>query len=112
LKKHFILFLLAFFAFTGGCGIIKKDDIPIEMNAFNHLSDREQQRIPVSPKDSIVTEIIVNEDLSESIGGEFLHKKLYAVTFNHSETDTAGDLIVYVALDKKTVVGKGNEQKE
>jgi hypothetical protein len=110
LKKHLLVFLIVCFALSG-CGIIKKDVIPIEMIAFNHLSDREQQRIPVSPKDSIVTEITVDEDLSESIGGEFLHKKLYAVTFNHTETESSGNLVVYVALDKKTVVGKGNEKK-
>jgi hypothetical protein len=79
------------------------------MIAFNSLTKEEQNKIPVSPKDSEVKKITVNDDLGDLIGDEFVGKKLYSVIFKHTETESLGNLKVYVELDKKTVVGSGYE---
>ena len=80
---------------------------PIEMVAFNSLTHEESALIPVSPKDSIVKQVPVNDDLQELIDMNYDKDQVYAVTFNNTATDTTGNLVVYVGLDKKTVLGKG-----
>ncbi|MCT8138485.1 hypothetical protein H1D32_12490 [Anaerobacillus sp. CMMVII] len=84
-----------------------ENQMPIEMVAFNSLTDEESALIPVSPKDSIVKQVPVNDDLKASIDINYDKDQVYSVTFNNTETDTTGNLVVYVGLDKKTVLGKG-----
>lgn len=81
-----------------------------EMVAFNSLL-QDEQRLMISPKDSTVQVVVVEEKLSEELGGEYLGKKLYAVTFQHTETTDSGNLIVYLDEEKENVVGKGFEEK-
>lgn len=45
-----------------------------------------------------------------SINLDYQEKKVYAVVFNDTATDLAGNLIVYADLDKTNVVGKGVEE--
>lgn len=85
--------------------------LPAEMVAFNSLSDNERRLILVSPKDSTVQEVVVDETLSERIGDQFFGKTLYAVTFLHTETAVSGNLIVYLDEEKENVVGKGSVEK-
>jgi hypothetical protein len=61
----------------------------------------------VSPKDLIVKKVTVNGDVESLIGPNYNKDKVYSVSFNHSATDSSGNLVVFVDLDKKTVVGKG-----
>ncbi|WP_226682481.1 hypothetical protein [Sutcliffiella horikoshii] len=84
-----------------------EDQMPIEMVAFNSLTDQESDLIPVSPKDSNVKQVPVNDDIQESIDINYDKDQVYAVTFNNTATVTTGNLVVYVGLDKKTVLGKG-----
>jgi hypothetical protein len=50
-----------------GCDLFKSDKLQIEMIAFNKLTKEEQNKIPVTPKDSVVKEITVNEELGKKI---------------------------------------------
>ncbi|MCM3409198.1 hypothetical protein [Metabacillus litoralis] len=112
MKKHILISLLACISmFISGCNFFKGDKLPIEMVAFNSLTKEEQDKIPVSPKDSSVKKVTVNDELSEQLGNNLIDKRLYAVIFNGTETDSLGKLIVYVDLNKETVVGKGYEKK-
>ncbi|WP_053366513.1 hypothetical protein [Bacillus sp. FJAT-27245] len=91
-----------------GCNLIKpKGKLPIEMIAFNSLTEEEQDLIPVSPKDSIVEKITVSDENKSYIDKAYDKTQVYSVTFNHTETDSLGKLTVFVDLDKETVVGKG-----
>ncbi|RDW15790.1 hypothetical protein CWR48_18850 [Oceanobacillus arenosus] len=83
-----------------------ENQMPIEMVAFSSLTDEESALIPVSPKDSIVKQVPVNNDIKASIDKNYAKDKVYSVTFNNTETDTTGNLVVFVGLDKKTVLGK------
>jgi hypothetical protein len=38
---------------------------------------------------------------------KFNGKEVYAVIFKNSKTALLGDIVVFVGLDKKTIVGKG-----
>ncbi|MED1862366.1 hypothetical protein P4V41_02670 [Fictibacillus nanhaiensis] len=108
--KVFIVICLAFL--ITGCNLFKNDKLPIEMIAFNYLTNEEQKKIPVSPKDSVVKEITVSEELGQKLDKKLIGKTIYTVTFNHTEDDSSGKLVVYIAKDKKTVIGKGYERKK
>jgi hypothetical protein len=108
--KIFIVICLTFL--ITGCNLFKNEKLPIEMVAFNNLTSEEQNKIPVTPKDSIVKEITVSEKLGQKLGGKLIGKSIYSVTFNHTEDDSSGKLVVYIAKDKETVIGKGFEKKK
>ncbi|MCI1592992.1 hypothetical protein [Heyndrickxia oleronia] len=95
-----------------GCNLIQsKDSVPIELIAFNSLTDEEKDLIPASPKDSIVEKITVNDENKSFIDKNYDKDQVYAVTFNNTETNSSGKLTVFVDLDKETVVGKGFTSK-
>ncbi|UPG66240.1 hypothetical protein [Metabacillus endolithicus] len=113
MKNHILISLLACLSmFISGCNFLQGDKLPIEMVAFNSLTKEEKDKILVSPKDSSVKKVTVNDELSEQFGNNLIGKRLYAVIFNGTETDSVGKLIVYVDLNKETVVGKGYEKKQ
>ncbi|MDX5474630.1 MAG: hypothetical protein LPK00_03750 [Bacillaceae bacterium] len=87
----------------------KDSSLSLEMVAFNSLTEEESSRIFVSPKDAFVELVEVNDEIKNWIKSDYESNKVYSVTFKHTETDSTGNLVVYIALDKKTVVGKGNE---
>lgn len=95
----------------GGNLIQLRDSVPIEMIAFNSLTDEEQDLIPVSPKDSIVEKVTVNDENKSFIDKNYDKDQVYAVTFNNTKTNSSGKLMVFVDLDKETVVGKGFTSK-
>lgn len=86
-----------------------KKEVPIELVAFESLSNEEKHLIPASPKDSIVKKVAVNEEIKSKIDDNYDKEEVYSVTFRHTQTDTSGNLVVYVALDKETVVGKNTK---
>ncbi|CAG9622476.1 hypothetical protein [Sutcliffiella rhizosphaerae] len=86
--------------------------LSLEMVAFNSLTKEESNRILVSPKDSHVNKVVVDHQLNSYLGGNHLNQILYEVTFNHTETDVVGNLIVYIAEDEMTVIGKKNHAIE
>ncbi|MED4456328.1 hypothetical protein [Metabacillus fastidiosus] len=88
-----------------------KNDLPLEMVAFESLTDEEANLILVSPKDSIVEKVTVNNHIASLINKNYTKNKIYSVTFNGTETDSAGNLVVYVDLDRTDVVGKGFNEK-
>lgn len=88
-------------------GCQSKENVPIEMIAFNSLTDEEQDLIPVSPKDSIVKKVTVSGDIETFIDNNYQKDEVYSVSFNHSQMNSSESLVVFVDLDKKTVVGKG-----
>ncbi|MGD6831344.1 hypothetical protein ACQCT5_04240 [Sutcliffiella halmapala] len=81
-----------------------------EMVAFNSLS-QDEQRLMISPKDSTVQRLVVDDEIGESLGKEHLGNTVYAVTFHHTETADSGNLIVYLDEEKEKVVGKGFDEK-
>ncbi|KMY50131.1 hypothetical protein [Peribacillus loiseleuriae] len=98
--------LILLFVILMGCNLIpSKNNLSIEMIAFNDLTDEEQDLIPVSPKDSIVEKITVNNENISLIDKDYDKDQVYSVTFNNTETDSSGKLMVFVDLDKEAVVG-------
>ena len=93
--------ILLFIALLGCNAIPSKSNLSIEMIAFNSLTDEEQDLIPVSPKDSIVEKITVHDENKSLIDKDYDKDQVYAVTFNHTETDSSGKLTIFVDLDKK-----------
>ena len=113
MKKITFILILIFISITiTGCNLFEsKNNLPIEMVAFNSLTDEEKDLIPVSPKDSEVMKVPVNDEIESYIHKDYGKEKVYSVTFNNSETDSSGKLVVFVDLDKKTIVGKGFDSK-
>ncbi|WP_096155316.1 MULTISPECIES: hypothetical protein [Bacillus] len=104
-KVPVIIFLLLSLT---ACDFLNSHPLSLEMVAYNSLTDEETARIPVSPKDARVELIEVNDKINEYLNPEYENNKVYSITFKHTETELTGNLIVFIALDKKTVVGKGN----
>ena len=90
-----------------GCNIFdSKQSLSIEMVAFNSLTDVEKDLILVRPNDLTIEKVAVNDDIEPFIESDYDKDKLYSVTFNHTETDSSGNIVVFVDLDKITIVGK------
>lgn len=83
-----------------------ENDLPLEMIAFGQLTKGEQDLIPVSPKDARIEEVTVTSDIQALLDPDFNNEKVYAVTFNHTDTPS-GKLTVFIDMENKTVVGKG-----
>jgi hypothetical protein len=113
-KLLFILLLVLLSLTIIGCNLIdlNKEELPIEMIAFNSLTEEEKDLIPVSPKDSVVEKIKVTDDIARIIDNNSEIDKVYSVTFNHSETESSGNLIVFIDLDQKTIAGKMFDDKK
>ncbi|MWC31099.1 hypothetical protein [Paenibacillus sp. MMS18-CY102] len=86
----------------GGCSLFQShpSETAIELNAFNSLSKEDQDRIKASPKDSFVKIV------------KYKGQDAYAVTFNHTSTDSSGNITVYVGLDKTSIMGQGFEDEQ
>ena len=90
-----------------GCQLAgTKNEVPIELVAFESLTEEEQQLIPVSPKDSTVRKVQVTEEIEPFIAKDYEQDELYIITFHNKETDSE-ELSVFVGADKNTVIGKG-----
>lgn len=110
LLASLLLLTIGIFAFT----ILDFRDAhtpPIEMVAFSSLTDEKQDLIPTSPKDSTVELISVSDTDSSLFNKPYANDQVYAVTFNNTVTDNSGNLVVYIALDESTVIGKGFTSK-
>ena len=84
-----------------GCDLFTPQrNIPIEMVAYNSLMDKEKDLIQVSPKDSTVEKIKVNQEIKSFIRSDYDKEHVYSVTFHQT------DLKIFVDLDSATVVGK------
>lgn len=105
-----ILILLAM-TLTGCHFFDSQTDLPIEMVAFNSLTEEEKDFIPVSPKDSIVKKITIDHENKPLIEKDYNKNEVYSVTFLNTESDAMGNLTVFVDINKKTVVGKGFTSK-
>lgn len=109
LKKLLCFSLLVFLYISlTGCGVLEsKRNVPLEMVAYNSLSDEEKDLIPVSPKDSSVKKVAVSQEIRSMIDEDYDKDEVYSVIINNTESDTTGNLVVFLDLDKETVVGKG-----
>ncbi|WP_251041112.1 hypothetical protein [Bacillus sp. ISL-45] len=83
-----------------------KQEVPIELVAFESLTNKEKERIPVSPKDSYVKKVTVNAEIKSEIDKNYDEKEVYAVTFRHSGADSSGNLEVYIGLEKRLLLGR------
>lgn len=108
--KKLLLFLFLMFLYISltGCGVWDlKSNTALEMVAFNSLTDEEKDLIPVSPKDSKVEKVAVSQENISMIDEDYEKDEVYSVTFNNTESLTSGNLVVFLDLNKETVVGKG-----
>lgn len=105
--RKFIILLLLSTLLVACSPMATEEALPIEMIAFNSLSDKEQELIPTSPKDSIVSKKAISAEIKSKISPNYDEEMVYLVVFNDTATNISGNLIVYVDLDKKTVIGKG-----
>ncbi|KMJ57665.1 hypothetical protein AB685_15425 [Bacillus sp. LL01] len=96
------------FLFIIGNYFHEEPKLQVEMIAFNELTAEERSRILVSPKDSSVQEMTVDEELASQLNTVRVGASLYKVIFNHTQTDSKGNLFVYVDMEREEVVGKGN----
>lgn len=112
MRTWLIITLLLFPYILTGCNVIQNEKLPIEMVAFNSLTREEQKKIPVSPKDSVVDKVTVDEELAKQVGNEFAGETIHRVTFKGTEDEMNGRLVVYLHKDRDTVIGKGYEKKE
>lgn len=112
MKTYISLVMICLIFLISGCNLFDNDKLPIEMVAFNSLTKEEQNKIPVTPKDSVVSDVTVSEELGKQLGGKLIGKTIYAVTFNNTEDNSLGNLVVYVGKDKETIIGKGYEKKK
>lgn len=107
--KFIVLILLS--VLLAACSpITAEETLPIEMIAFNSLSDKEQELIPTSPKDSTVTKETISAEIKSKITPTYDEKEVYSVVFNDTAINASGNIIVFVNLDKKTVIGKGFQE--
>lgn len=80
------------------CGLVEsKHETSIEMAAFGALSNDESKLIPASPKDSMVKKVSVDDQIKSVIAKNYNKEEVYSVTFNHTETNSLGNLIVFVS---------------
>lgn len=96
-RRVLVFFIIAIVGFAGYDQVVKSQKLPVEMTAFNSFTQEELNRIPVSPKDSTVKNVW------------YKGKIAYEITFHHTETESTGNLIVYVGRDRETVLGQKNE---
>lgn len=107
-KVIFISILIGLLICLIGCNLINSNEnSPLELVAFNSLTEEEKDLIPVSPKDSSVEKMIVSDENKLYLDKGYDNDHVYSVIFNNTETDSLGKLTVFIDLDKKTVVGKG-----
>lgn len=76
------------------------------MVAYNDLTEEEKDLIPTSPKDSTVEMVTINEEIKDFIDCNYDKNQVYQVVFHHTAPGSSGSLVVFIALDKKTVVGE------
>ncbi len=100
-------FILLFI--IGGCNEDDVVKLSIEQRAFNSLTASEQNEIPISPEASIVEKIVVDDEIAILNDESYNGKKVYSVTFDDTANVEMGlnNIVVYVGLDKKTIIGKG-----
>lgn len=111
MKKTFVLTFLSVLL-IGCSSMAAEKELPIEMIVFNSLSDTEQELIPLSPKDSLVTKQAITTEIQPKIDSNYDEEEVYSVVFNDTATTTTGNLIVFIDLDKKRVVGKGFQEQK
>ncbi|WP_052302347.1 hypothetical protein [Bacillus sp. SG-1] len=110
MKNRLIPALLSLLLILTGCNFLENKKPPLEMVAFNSLTSEEKNKIPVSPKDSIVDKVTADKQLGKQLGDEYVGDTLYTVTFQGTEDETNGRLVVYININKETVIGKGYEK--
>lgn len=104
--KKFIFLILASILSAACSSFTLSVEPAIELVAYNSLTEKELKRIQVSPKDSVVTEEKISAEMASLIDPDYEEQKVYAVLFNDTAIEGSGNLLVFVSLDKKNVVGK------
>ncbi|QPC45886.1 hypothetical protein [Mangrovibacillus cuniculi] len=105
---HIVTLIIVSILITG-CDLVgSSNELPLEMVAYNSLTREEQKQIPVSPKDSSVQVLSVDETIKSYLPNDYKDDKVHAVIFRGTETDNEGNLTVFLGQDRKSVIGKGN----
>ena len=111
MRKLLFFSIITLLTFTlMGCNSYS-NNLPLEMIAFNSLSEDEQSLIPVSPKDSVVEKINVTSDVEKFLDDDYNKAQVYSVIFNNTENESNGNLVVFIDADNEEVVGKGYAKK-
>lgn len=99
IRRTFFLFTAGMIGFAGYDQLyMKSQKLPVEMTASNSLAQADQDRISVSPKDATVKRVWYERQLA------------HEVTFHHTETESLGELVVYVGMDREIVLGQKNNE--
>lgn len=106
-KSAMLLGLLVVLNILAGCMPQESKNPPIEMIAFDSLTKEEADLIPASPKDSKVEKIPVTSSIKKLIQTDYDKSEVYAVIFNHTDTNSSGLLTVFIDSDRTSAVGKG-----
>ncbi|MEH7886958.1 hypothetical protein V7654_21895 [Bacillus sp. JJ1609] len=107
-KFRFTLILLLLVITIIGFYVLDSNkEVPMELVALESLTNKEKLLVPASPKDSIIKKVEVNKDIKTKLNKKYDKDEIYQIMFRNTQTDSSGNLVVYIALDKKTVVGKG-----
>lgn len=108
-KTIHIGILITVCLYIAGCDLVgTSNELPLEMVAYNSLTREEQKRIPVSPKDSSVQVLSVDEKIKSYLPNSYKDDKVHAVMFNGTQGDQDGNFTVFLSKDQETVIGKGN----
>lgn len=109
-KFSFIPILLLLVITIIGFNLLDSNkEVPMELVALESLTNKEKLLIPASPKDSIIKKVKVKKEIKTKLDKKYDKEEIYQVMFRNTQTESSGNLVVYIALDKKTVVGKGFE---
>jgi hypothetical protein len=106
LKKEIIGFLavILFAVFIAGCTSKKVD--PMVKIAYNFLSKNEKRQIKGDWRDAKIHKVNMNPNGSIVLKQIESGKEVYSISFP-SKKLTLGDIVIFIDLDKETVVGKG-----
>lgn len=89
-----------------GCNRQDESEASIELLAIQYLTEGEQNRTPVSPKDSNGEMMVEDAEVSECVGEEYKGKKIYAISFNHSGVSQEDNVVVYIDIDREALLEK------
>lgn len=94
--KKLIILIIVLIPFISSCEKEKETDLNLQVKkiAWNYLSEQAKSTVIIDWKQAPVTESTYNQ------------KNVYAVSFNTSDDELLGPIIVYVETSTKVVLGQ------
>lgn len=109
-KITFFFICLLIGSILAGCNLdqanAQNNSIVIQ-SAYNSLSKEEKTEIGEKWNTAKVNQATLNQRTVLLFKQEYIGKKVYEVIFASKKANVLGDIKVYIAEDKKTIVAKG-----